>query len=228
MEQKDNTDHARHYISVIDGYKSERWCEDCWLLKHLCICSNLSSLSNPTNSTFHLFLHYKEYMRTSNTGILIKKLIQGSDVHIWGIEEERQKLLKKLETQENVCVLYPGDKSIPLETWLESRSGLAKKFILLDSTWNQGRKLLNSLPENFTRVKIVNPSDSLIKCKKQANKGYLSTLECAAYILKALGDVAGFEGIMRAFVMKDKAALKQTNKHSLLKSLEESKHYDLN
>ena len=126
-------------------------------------------------------------------------------------------------------MLYPGEKSIALSDWLLTcQEGEEKNFILLDSTWNQGRKLLNSLSSKYPRVKLITASSSLIKCKKQTNKGFLSTLECAAFILKELGDNSAFETVMEAFALKDKAALKQTNKHSLLRSLEENKHYDIN
>ena len=221
-----NTVHAKRYIEAIDSYKSERWCEDCWLLRRLCICPSLPTiqLSQPVN--FHLYIHYKEYKRTSNTGILLKKLFLNTEVYISDIEEDKERIRSILENKNNVCVLYPGEKSTDLETWLGTASSEEKNFILLDSTWNQGRKLLNALPA-FPRVKLINIAQSKIKCKKQANKGYLSTLECAAYILKQLGEVSAFEAVMQAFVLKDKAALKQTNKHSLLKSLEENQHYNL-
>jgi DTW domain-containing protein YfiP len=227
MENIDNTFHAKRYMDITDSYKSERWCDDCWLLKNLCICRNISTIEILSRINFHLYIHYKEYKKTSNTGILIKKLFSNSGVYIAGVEEQRQALIKRVESSPNVCVLYPGEKSLALEDWLATNSPGPKDFILLDSTWNQGRKLLNSLPDTYPRVKLVSVSTSLIKCKKQANKGYLSTLECVAYILKELGETQAFESVMSAFILKDKAALKQTNKHSLLKSLEENKHYEL-
>lgn len=226
-DEKVNSVHARKYVEKIDSFKSERWCDSCWLLKHLCICLNLPILEPITPVKFHLFVHYKEYKRTSNTGILIKKLLPNSGVYISGYEEDRQSLVSDIENKPNVCVLYPGDKSINLEAWLDTCTESEKHFILLDSTWNQGRKLLNSLPSNIPRVKLVSNSSSLIKCKKQTNKGYFSTLECAALILRQLGDLKAYEEVMKAFVLKDKAALKQTNKHSLLKNLEENEHYNL-
>ena len=226
-DEKVNSVHARKYVEKIDSFKSERWCDSCWLLKNFCICSKLPILDPTSPVKFHLFVHYKEYKRTSNTGILIKKLLPNSGVYISGYEEDKQSLVSDIENKPNVCVLYPGDKSINLEAWLDSCTESEKHFILLDSTWNQGRKLLNSLPSNIPRVKIVSNSSSLIQCKKQTNKGYFSTLECAALILRQLGDSNAYEEVMKAFVLKDKAALKQTNKHSLLKNLEENEHYNL-
>lgn len=227
MEQYDNTFHAKRYLAITDSYKAERWCEDCWLLKHLCICSQLTIITPIIPIRFHLFMHYKEYKRTSNTGILLKKLFANSEMYIGGIAEDLEKLLSKLENAKNICVLYPGDKSVELSEWVKKNEEGEKDFILLDSTWNVGRKLLKSLPSSFPRVRLLPVGPSLIKCKKQANPGFLSTLECAAYVMKELGDQEAFEAIMQAFVIKDKAALKQTNKHSLLKSLEENKHYDV-
>jgi DTW domain-containing protein YfiP len=226
-DEKVNSVHARKYVEKIESFKSERWCDSCWLLKHLCICGQISALESTMPVKFHLFLHYKEFKRTSNTGILIKKLFPNSGVYISGYQEDKEKLYSEISDKPNVCVLYPGDKSINLEAWLETCIEGEKQFILLDSTWNQGRKLLNSLPKNIPRVKLVSSASSLIKCKKQANKGYFSTLECAALILKAAGDMKSYEEVMKAFVLKDKAALKQTNKHSLLKNLEEKEHYSI-
>ena len=226
MEPLNNNFHAQRYISITDSYKSERWCDDCWLLKHLCICGELSQVPLSSPISFHLFIHYKEYKRTSNTGILLKKLLPSSGKYIAGIEEDTQRLISTLEGCKNVCVMYPGEKSMDLSEWVQAHPDGEKHFILLDSTWNQGRKLLKSLPDTYDRVKIQPVAPSLIKCKKQTNKGFLSTLECAAYILKELGEESGYESLMKAFVLKDKAALKQTHKHWVLKTLEETKHYD--
>lgn len=224
-EEKVNKVHAVKYVEKIESFKNERWCDGCWLLKHLCICSQVPICSPSLPVRFHLYVHYKEYKRTSNTGILIKKLLTNSGVYISCHESDKESLLSEISQCPNICVLYPGENSIPLESWLESCTSSEKNFILLDSTWNQGRKLLNSLPKTLKRVKIVSEAQSLIKCKKQTNRGYFSTLECAALILKQMGDLAAYEDVMKAFVLKDKAALKQTNKFSLLKKLEDNEHY---
>ena len=135
METQDNSFHAKRYIDITNSYKSEKWCDDCWLMKHLCICSKLHSINTPLNVNFQLFIHYKEYKRTSNTGILLKKLFPQSGVYISGIEEDRIKLLQRLENSKNTCVLYPGEKSIALSDWLLTcQEGEEKNFILLDST----------------------------------------------------------------------------------------------
>lgn len=224
-EEKVNRVHALKYVEKIDSFKCERWCDGCWLLKHLCICSEVPLLSPLVPVRFHLYVHYKEYKRTSNTGVLIKKLLPNSGVYISCHDSDTSKLLSEISESQNICVLYPGETSLTLESWLDTCTSSEKNFILLDSTWNQGRKLLRTLPKSLKRVKIVSDAQSLIKCKKQSNRGYFSTLECAALILKHMGDLAAYEDIMKTFVLKDKAALKQTNKFSLLKKLEESEHY---
>ena len=224
-EEKVNSVHALKYVEKIDSFKSERWCDGCWLLKHFCICSEVPVIAPLNPIRFHLYVHYKEYKRTSNTGILIKKLLPNSGVYISCHDSDKTNLFTEISENPNICVLYPGDTSLTLESWLETCTPSEKNFILLDSTWNQGRKLMRTLPKSLKRVKIVSDAQSLIKCKKQSNQGYFSTLECAALILKQMGDIAAYEEIMKTFVLKDKAALKQTNKFSLLKKLEESEHY---
>jgi DTW domain-containing protein YfiP len=224
--EEGNADYAHRYVSTIDSFKSERWCDACWLLKPLCICSQISPVLSSINIHFSLFLHYKEYKRTSNTGILIKKLFPSSEVFISGLPGDNDRLRNSLSAQANVCVLYPGDKSVDLADWTAKCTAGRMNFVLVDSTWKQGKKLMRELSQ-FPRVKISPPASSMIKCKKNVNKGYVSTLECAAYLLKELGDNGAYEEVMKAFVLKDKAALKQTHKHALLKQLEEQKHYEI-
>lgn len=172
-------------------------------------------------------MHYKEYKKTSNTGIIIKQVLpNNTNIYIHGLDADQEKLISEIKDEINTCVLYPGDNSISFEEFKETlKPDLPIKAILLDSTWHQGKRLNRSIPKIIPRVQLSAPKPSLIMSKRQHNLVNLCTLECASLFLNLIGQNVDTE-MKQALKYKDKASLRQKNKCALLKELEKTDHYE--
>ena len=53
----------------------ENKCESCWLYRSLCICNRLQQPKIKLPVEVKLLMHYKEYGKASNTGILLFSLV---------------------------------------------------------------------------------------------------------------------------------------------------------
>ncbi|CAG9313676.1 unnamed protein product [Blepharisma stoltei] len=227
MEHLGNDYYVRQYIDSVEAKKAERWCPNCWVLHEYCICKKLTPLENIPNIELKVFMHYKEYKKTSNTGCIIKKMLpNNTGLYIHGLDDDKNRLLEEMKDGVNSCVLYPGEKSISFDEWKNSLDmDLPIKAVLLDSTWAQGKKLNKVIPKMIPRVQLTAPKPSLIMSKRQSNNTNLCTLECAALFLQLLGH--NVESAMKeAFMLKDKASLRQKNKCVLLSQLEQDDHYE--
>ena len=109
------------------------------------------------------------------------------------------------------CVLFPSDNSVPLTEWTARRPGDPVRLIALDGTWKQCKKMSKCLPKSLQLVRLDPDTPSLFRSRKQTSRNRLSTLEAVALAWKLIGvDVA--DTLMEAFILKDKAGLKQRHR----------------
>jgi len=213
--------YAQQRLDSIEAVKDQRWCQNCWLLREVCICSRLNPIESLQNITIHLLMHFKEYKRSSNTGYLLKSLLpHNTKVYIFGLEEDWEKLLSEVNNQQ-VCVMYPKEDSVEVS---ESMNQEHLHVVVLDGTWRQARKINAKLPKEWPRVKLNLVAPSKFVSRTQTNSKGLSTIESVSMMLKKLG-YQNSQNLDEAFILKDKAALRQTHKESLLSKLEQEGHY---
>lgn len=175
------------------------------------------------NVSFLVYMHYKEYCKSSNTGKIVEKVITNSEVFIHGLPEDTGKLLARIN--EATCVLYLNDSAVEFEEWKQTLGPDANlQFILLDSCWAQAKKLNKTIPLEVPRVKLTPSSLSKFRSKTQKKTPGLCTAECAGLVLKLLG-LEAHTALYTAFALKDKANLRQRNRRALVEALEQRGHY---
>jgi DTW domain-containing protein YfiP len=109
---------ARRTIEYRNNDHRERSiCPNCFLTQVYCLCDYNRDLFAPIrepkspeyqlNVKFHLFTHFKEYTRASNTGKLLHiGLPEHTSVKLFGIRSEEEELIQELSS--NPCfILYP-------------------------------------------------------------------------------------------------------------------------
>eukprot|EP01120_Amphizonella_sp_Union-15-10_P003454 TRINITY_DN13875_c0_g1_i1.p1 TRINITY_DN13875_c0_g1~~TRINITY_DN13875_c0_g1_i1.p1 ORF type:complete len:321 (+),score=53.29 TRINITY_DN13875_c0_g1_i1:42-1004(+) len=178
----------------------KNFCGNCWLKKQICICNGIQKFS--TKNRLLLFLHYKEYMRSSNTGVLtVLGNPESSTLYLSGKLEDEKALKDQIEKHpHDTFILFPEPKAITLSEFLELRKtryeqsnltvspDVPLNAIVLDGTWRQVKSLRKRLPDGIPFVKLSNSQLSINTLRTQSTLGRISTAEAIAELLKELGE----------------------------------------
>jgi DTW domain-containing protein YfiP len=167
-------------------------CIDCFMLKALCVCAELSPLDVQTKLI--LVMHCKENNMTTNTGRLAVRKLKNSKLYLRGARDQPFELSKDQLDLDNTFVLFPSSASQVLTPeWVIGR----KKPITLivpDGSWSQATrmyrrdKVLNSLPT----VTLISQGESQYQLRKINEATRVCTLEAIARAFEILeGSVNG-------------------------------------
>ena len=159
-----------------------------------CICDVTPFLD--ISASFWLLMHYNEQYKPTNTGRLLLSSVGGGRT-IWQRKEPDFRLLHLLARKDRFPVLvYPqalapnnpvADRD---EVLKQQKQGRQPVFILLDSTWQQSRKIYNHSPYLHTLpVLSVTPSaPSRYQLRRSQKDNHLCTAEVGAECLSWLGE----------------------------------------
>lgn len=90
---------------------STKYCENCWLIKKCCFCSQLKPVV--TRHRYCNWLHYKEFARSTNTGTLLTLSGPNTRQFIHGDAEDDAALEKMMKEEgDHTVFLYPSPTSI--------------------------------------------------------------------------------------------------------------------
>jgi DTW domain-containing protein YfiP len=180
-------------------------CQKCFLTKIYCLCDYNQKLFQPVqdeidgnhslNVHFHLFTHYKEWGRASNTGKLLSTgLPDSTSVPIFGNSVDQEKMIDQLSNSPSF-VLYPSSESRCIDEFQElfyNTTVIEKKpfhICVIDSTWSQSRAMEKVFPSTIPRVHIsnyVNKPSKFLNRKQSTNPSKISTIESLTMALDAL------------------------------------------
>lgn len=214
MQAKTNSEFAETYLTYVEAKKDPlRWCERCWLLKSVCVCSDFDALGPAPSLEGHqvvLYMHYKEFKRASNTGNLACPLL-GSERFLFGIEAQEQRFLENIRDPSFApCVLYPTDTAVDLHEWKASLlSTLPVKLIVCDGTWTQAKRIAKVIPQDIPRVKLTPTSISQYKSRKQSSSTRVSSIEALALALQVIVGESLQDYLTRVFMIKDRGVAAQ-------------------
>ncbi|RYH23187.1 DTW domain-containing protein [archaeon] len=201
-EIEDYGDHGRgNFKGYIENKRSDminsEKCIDCFLVNSCCICDAVrniyqSAIHDIFGTHIELFMHYKEWGRSSNTGKLMQVgLPFNCTTSIYGLPEDQQGLSESLSKQPSL-ILYPRSDARPISEYCELFHEMQGRvnLVVIDSTWPQSHAMDKSLPAHIPRVTIgemiLGPSEFLNR-KQSKNKAKVSTLEAVVLALRALG-----------------------------------------
>ncbi|CAM3865217.1 tRNA-uridine aminocarboxypropyltransferase [Parendozoicomonas haliclonae] len=189
--------HRRPFLAK--GAKISR-CTVCLMPAAACICDVTPQLDVP--ASFWLLMHHNEQYKPTNTGRLLLNSVGGGRT-IWQRPEPDFRLLHLLARKDRYPVLVYPQAMAPLNPIVDQATvqqaqseGREPVFILLDSTWQQSRKMYNhsSYLHNLPVLGINPDTPSRYRLRRAQKENHLCTAEVGAECLRWLGlnDAAGF------------------------------------
>jgi DTW domain-containing protein YfiP len=152
-------------------------CRKCWLINNDCICNQAIPI---TQSQFPhrliIYMHFKEYARSSNTGALPQVCMGPSNVKILvkGIPKD-DFLFEQICFEPNTFIFFPSTHSTTFPEFIEIISKTHNfgkslsiptdlripKFniIIVDGTWTQAKKIERTLDTRIPRVQLMSIDD---------------------------------------------------------------------
>jgi len=134
----------------------------------------------------YLLTHERETNKPSNTGRLVSKCLEDqAEVIIWKRKEPDSNLVKLIESGELV-MLFPSQGGVG-ESDVETESiGDFESFVLLDSTWQEARKIYNrsAYLKQAKKISLQINKPSAYRKRRNQIEGGMSTAECAIELLK--------------------------------------------
>lgn len=132
---------------------------------------------------FILLTHSRETKKASNTGQLVQKNIPNCKTIIWQRTQPDEFLLKLIQSGKTALVYPVDDDSTSAEvTNFEN-------FILIDSTWQEARKIFNRSPylQLLPRVTLNSDVSSSYHLRRNQVEGGLCTVESVIELLRGGG-----------------------------------------
>jgi len=175
-------------VEVNNIIESRSKCYKCYRPLSSCMCSHIKPLKTATK--FIILMHPKEFKKTKNgTGHLTHLSLSNSELFI-DVDFSKHKSVNSLiGDTNNLCyVLYPGKKSVNLNTQELEIDGKQLVIFIIDSTWPCSVKMLrlsnniNTLP----RLSFTHSKSSQFKIKEQPKEFCLSTIESTLTVLELL------------------------------------------
>jgi tRNA-uridine aminocarboxypropyltransferase len=146
---------------------------------------------------FTLLTHAKEITKRSNTGRLVVDLLGSSAEQVlWDRTLPPARLVEEIEAG-GVALIYPGTED-------EIGGDLAgiEHFIIIDSTWQEARKIHQRSPylQKVRRISLKTTQRSEYTLRKNQKKSGLCTAECVIAILRSTGQTETAEQLQASFI----------------------------
>jgi len=145
-----------------------------------------------------LLTHFREVDKRSNTGQLVLEVLGDAAEQVrWDRMNPPPGLAEEIERGE-VALVYPGSID---DSYDDDFSGI-KKFILIDGTWGQARKIHQRSPylHKARRVCLKPAGASQYNLRKNQKEACLCTAECVIEVLRSTGRVEDAERLKERFL----------------------------
>lgn len=172
---------------------------------------------------FILLTHATEISKSTNTGRLVQQHIPETEIIIWQRTQPDENLLNLISSG-NIALVYPAvsnrldvqmpeagpEKLLRHENLPARNSSVAgtdtdissiKHFILIDSTWQQARKIFNRSPylQQLPTLELSSAAKSNYHLRRNQLKGGLCTVECVIELLRMGNSEVLAEQLEQAF-----------------------------
>lgn len=146
-----------------------------------------------------LLTHFKELDKRSNTGQLVLEIMGDAAEQLrWDRMNPPAELVKEIEGGE-VALVWPGPKD---ETAGSDDLSCIERFILIDGTWHEARKIFQRSPylRQARRVSLKPAGLSRYNLRKNQKESCLCTAECVIEILRNTGRLEQAERLQERFL----------------------------
>lgn len=148
---------------------------------------------------FILLTHQRELGKASNSGQLIEQCFADTQRLVWQRTVPDQRLLQLIALHQaagEIALVYPADKNPPA-----AEQQTFKHYILIDSTWQEARKIYNRSPYLHSlpcvQLSVGQLSRYSLRRNQQANG--LCTAETAMALLARAADQASLDRLETCF-----------------------------
>lgn len=182
----------------------ESRCPKCHLLRVACLCQKVPELKSA--AVFFLLVHQRELAKGSNTGHLVFNAMANADYELWARTEPPAKLLALLNSPKHQgYLLFTAEEGTPLVEDIardQSSSDKIPVCILIDSTWQQARKMVRQSPylKCLPRLSLSPTSKSQYRLRRNQLDIGMSTCEAAIGLLEQLGESKNAEYLEQYFL----------------------------
>lgn len=153
-------------------------CEQCRLSARWCICESLEHLVSPVR--VDVLMHRNEWHKPTSTGRLLHRLVQDSRCLLAGPDLAPAALCP--DPGRELWLLHPSGEDLP-----EDSDPTCVQVMLLDGSWKQASRMLQSSPVPARRVRLRMEGESRYWLRTQQDGGRFSTLEAFTYLLRHFG-----------------------------------------
>jgi DTW domain-containing protein YfiP len=150
-----------------------------------------------TGLKFTLLTHTKEISKRSNTGRVVVDLLgDAAEQVLWDRTIPPARLVQEIDAG-GVALVYPGT-----EDELGGDLTGIRHFILIDSTWQEARKIHQRSPylQKARRISLKTEQKSEYSLRKNQKISGLCTVECVVEILRSTGQVEKAEQLHACFL----------------------------
>lgn len=149
-----------------------------------------------------LLTHSRELNKSSNTGRLVQQCFTPCETVIWQRKQPDPSLLQLIASG-HTALLYPSGESVEC-----SSASHFDNYILIDSTWQEARKIYNHSPylHDLPHVKITPARMSNYQLRRNQLEHGLCTVECAIELLRMHNRLDDAEKLLHGFQQLQQAA----------------------
>lgn len=172
-------------------------CSNCQFPQSQCVCDAVQSVA--TETQLIVLQHPSEVQHSKNTVRLLPLTLATVQVVIGETPEDFQSIRTQLEQATRpVYLLYPSEHSVEPTT---AHAALPSILVVLDGTWRKAHKMLMLNPWllELTHLRLPLQQPSQYRIRKAKRDDSLSSLEAAAYGIKALEPSVNIEPLLGLF-----------------------------
>lgn len=145
-----------------------------------------------------LIYSMEEVLRETNTGYLVQKAFGDAiSEFIWrrGQDKLLEAYIKRLGTDLEPVLVYMREGSQDADEWMTENNDRSKLFIVIDSTWQEARRILNQSDylKSLKSITIKAAAKSTYKLRRNQVDGGLCTAETAGELFRHCMSVEMYE-----------------------------------
>jgi len=187
-------------------------CRRCWIMNKDCICDQVKRiLPSQFQHRLIIYMHFKEYSRSSNTGALPQACLDPSHISVFvkGIPSHDSQVMQ-LCSEPNTFLFFPSSNSITIPEFMKSLSGSSDRsefansfavspsspdpstsrfnIIVVDGTWTQAKKVARSIPASIPYIRLMSTGNLAFKApmRTQTEPDRICTLGAIIQLLSEL------------------------------------------
>lgn len=182
-------------------------CPACLLPDRWCLCGSFQTCT--TTLRLDVLIHYREALKPSSTGLLLRRVLPSAGLHVWTPHEPLRRDPIADPVRE-LWILHPGGQPIP-PPWPPAAQ---VQVLLLDGNWRQAGRLLERTRGWGRAVALPMPGPSRYWLRSAPDNNGHCTVEAAIHLLDCFGENEARDILRRQFEIFVQANLLARGKRS--------------